>query len=87
MAFAGRPTCGSGRSLNRASAVCLGLPLAVLVAGVWLAEALAPGQAWLAIPAFAGVSGAVARSGSRVDALLLEEVLLLEDALLLEKAD
>ena len=64
----------SGRGLKRASSLCLGLPLGVLVAGVWVADALAPGQAWLAIAAFAGVSGVIARAGSRVDALLVKQV-------------
>ena len=61
--------------LKRASSLCLGLPLGVLVAGVWVADALAPGQAWLAIAAFAGVSGVIARTGSRVDALLVKQVI------------
>ena len=68
------PAAAAGRGLNLAAGMCLGLPLVVLVAGAWLADALAPGQAWLAMLLFAGTSGAVARMGSRVDTLLLEQV-------------
>ena len=62
------------RGLSLASSLCLGLPLGVLVAGVWVADALVPGQGWLAIPVFVGVSGAIARAGSRVDTLLVRQV-------------
>ena len=72
MASAGLPASGSGRNLNLASGLFLGLPLVGLVAGAWLADTLVPGQVWPAIVLFAGVSGAVAGMGSRVSALLLE---------------
>jgi len=62
----------SGRGLNLASGVCLGIPLAVLVAGGWLADTLSSGRAWWAILFFLVASAAVTRVGSRVDAWLLE---------------
>ena len=60
-------------NLNLASGICLGIPIAVLVAGGWLADTLAAGQAWWAILLFLVACGAVARVGSRVDAWLLKE--------------
>lgn len=72
LAFTGPPPAVSPRAVRRVSFFCLGLPLVMLIAGVWLAELLAPGQAWLVLPAFAGVSAAVAGAGSRVEAWLIE---------------
>ncbi|MCY4564250.1 MAG: hypothetical protein OXE40_07190 [Gammaproteobacteria bacterium] len=62
----------SVRSLNLASGIYLGIPLAVLVAGGWLADTLAAGRAWWAILFFLVACGAVARVGSRVDSWLLK---------------
>lgn len=62
----------SGRPLNLAAGICLGIPLAVLVAGGWLADTLGAGQAWWAILLFAGASATVSRAGSRLDAWLLK---------------
>lgn len=73
LGFGGPARAVPGRGLRRAAGLCLGLPLGVLVVGAWVADALVPGQAWLALPVFAAVSGAVARAGSRVDALLVKQ--------------
>ena len=62
----------SGRILNLASGICLGIPLAALVAGGWLADTLAAGQAWWAVLLFPGASAGVVRLGPRVDAWLME---------------
>ena len=67
-------TAVSGRRLTLALSLCLGLPLGVLVVGVWVTDVLVPGQAWLAIPVFVGVSGVIVRAGSRVDALLVRQL-------------
>ena len=64
----------SGRNLHLASGFCLGMPLAVLVAGSWLADTLAAGHAWWAILLFLAASATVARMGSRVDAWLLKDL-------------
>jgi len=60
----------SGRTLNLASGICLGIPLAALLVGGWLADALEIGGAWWAILFFLVACAVVTRVGSRVDALL-----------------
>ena len=65
------PTAVSGRVMNLASSICLGLPLAVLIAGAWLVAALPAGQAWWPLLGFAAVSAVLARRGSLVDEWLL----------------
>lgn len=60
--------------MNLAAGVCLGIPLAILVAGGWLADTLGAGQEWVAMLLFLGTSAAVTRAGSLVDAWLLKEL-------------
>ncbi len=62
-----------GRRLNLVSGLCLGMPLAALLVGGWMAETLV-GGAWWAIGGFLGASAAVFGMRRRMDLWLREEV-------------
>ena len=70
----------SGRSLARPALLCFGLPLAALLAGAWLAEAFAPGHAWLGLSGMAAVAGLIALAGCRGKSRPALDVLNQEDA-------
>ncbi len=68
-----QPPAVSGWRLNVAAGVCLGIPVALLLAGGWLVATLGAGRAWWAILLFVGASATVARVGSRLDAWLAKD--------------
>lgn len=55
----------SGQALAGPALRCFGLPLAVLLAGAWLAHAIVPGHAWLALAGLAGAAGLNVLAGCR----------------------